>query len=1017
MSNYNSLEPTPLVGGISQQQDTLRPSSHVKSASNFLFDLRVARTRQGTMFERKFTAAPNADLGADIWRWSADEKYLVVRGTGNGSPVLRIFRAGGNECAVTISGAASTYLDTSDAGSLEMRFCPQPSYALVVNTKVTVTLTTTPAYSLERHRPTYRDLIAYTTTANNYLQTDADDGSADKGFYKYTPGTYKPSIINFQIITNPWSIHNGYWDDNTYGNNAGFRIAFRRIPLAGFTGAVWDNTAKTLTKSGAFTAYFGNYRNGDMIYVSAIGTAGAGLVGWQRISAATANAVTLPEANATGGTADCDVTDAVYSETNICRIGREIEVVIDFTKAALASMHDVAAKITEAMQAAGADNAACAWIPQAQGGAFQITGPYVGDNAAVYLPTSPTSSVLSANGDLTNDASDPFYRTAGYQFFGGSGGVAPNASDTNAIASRWTRTAAPGQSNGVPDSTTMPVKINRSAANTFDVDVIAWTPRTAGDSSNNKGSSLFRDSQTITDAVTHDERLFLCGGPYLAGSKIGDGFDFFVANPNQVVDSDPISKTVPGRYRGVIRHMVSWNDILVLFHDSAQFEVSASGDQTLTPTSAQLNRSTTYPTGLLRPQASSTQLFFVSVSDTSQHSQLYEYGYNDIRAASEALLVSGHVPTILPPTIRGIASIPAFQSVVMIPSTGTTVYVYRFHYDGADKVQSAWTTLAFDAGYRFVAIASDDDRLWLIIENTAIYTPGTGALSLTITSHGYSDGDPIVFSQSTTTPSVNGTKYVKVTNANTVAIFNDVGLTSATTLTVGGSLRWHTGDYVVETLSLAEAEAPAGFPCPVHMDRQLTLTGTHAAGKTTFTLPSTPATVPPGGGQLNGHGSTLNYVVLGNAFGADAGKVLPITEYGTTFVKVDGNYSAGPVIVGRFFPWSLELPRPLVRNGRGRPDIASRTIACGLTIAHQDTCNYSVQVTHPGCTTRTRAFDSGIVPTSSEFLAMLGGESGKSVWSIVNSSNASATRSASIVWTQWHVERSPIIDAGDNSGS
>jgi len=950
----------------------------------------------------------------DIWRWSADEKYIVVRGTGNAAPVLRIFRAGGNECAVTISGAATTYLGTSNAGSLELRFCPQPSYALAVNTKVTATLTTTAAYVLERHRPTYRDLIAYTTTANNYLQTDEDDGSADKGFYKYTPGTYKPSIINFQIITNPWSIPNGYWDDTNFGNNAGFRIAFRRVPLAGFTGAVWDNTAKTLTKVGAFAAYFANFRNGDMVYVSAVGTAGAGLVGWRRISVATANVLTLPEANAAGGTADCNVTDAIYSETNICRIGREIEVVVDFTKVTLASMHDVAAEITKAMQAAGADNAACAWIPQAQGGAFQITGPYVGDNAAVYLPTTPTSSVLATNGDLSVASTDPFYNAAGYQFFGGSGGVAPNASDTNTPASRWTRTAAPSQSSGVPDQTTMPVKINRSAANTFDVDVTTWTPRTAGDSSNNKGPDLFRDTQTITDAVTHDERLFLCGGPYLAGSKIGDSFDFFNANPAQIVDSDPIAKTVPGRYRGVNRHMISWNDILVLFHDSAQFEVSASGNAGLTPTSAQLNRSTTYPTGLLRPQASSTQLFFLSVSDTSQHGQLYEYGYNDIRAASEALLVSGHVPTLIPSTIRGIASVPAFQSVIMIPSTGTTVYVYRFHYDGTEKVQSAWTTLAFDAGYRFVAIANDDDRLWFIIENTAVYTPGAGALSLTITSHGYVDGNPIVFSQSTTTPNVDGTKYVKVTSANVVAIYDDVGLTTPTTLTVAGSLRWHTGDYIIETLSLAEAEAPTGFPCPILMDRQLTLTGVFAAGKTTFTLPSTPTTVPPGGSQLNGLGSTLNYIVLGNAFGANAGSVVAISEYGTTYVRVTGDYSAGPVVLGRFFPWSLELPRPLVRNGRNRPDIASRTIVCGLTLAHQDTCNYSVQVTHPGCTTRTREFNAGIVPTSSEMLAMLGGESGKSVWSIVNTSNANATRPASIVWVQWHVERSPLIDTGDN---
>jgi len=1008
MPSKASLEPVPLIGGISQQHDTLRPPTHVPDAQNVLFDLSVgARNRPGTVFDRKFTAAPNSDLGLDIWRWNESERYIIVRGSGGGAPVFRIFRDGGDEAAVTISGAASAYLGSGGAGSADLKFCPQPSYALAINSTVAAALTTTDSYTIERHRPTYRDLIGYTTTTGNYLQTDEDDASADKGFYKYDPGTYKASIINFPTVTDSWSINNGFYDDAT-GAPCGFRIAFRRVKFAGVVNAAWDNTAKTLTLVGAFATYFANARSGDMINLT-VGSAGAALAGWQRIGTASANVLTLPEANAANGTASSNFTDALYGETNNARIGIMVEVNLDFTKIAVQSMHDIANEIQKAMQNAGASNAGCVWVPQSSGGAFQVTGPFLGDNAVTYAPVAPTLTV-GATGDLTA-AGRPFASPGAPGIFPGSGGAAPDASDTASLASRWTRQAAPSQAAGKPSPTTMPMYVNRSAANTFDVDVTAWAPRTAGDSTTNKGVDLIRTGQKITDAVTHQERLFLSGGPYVASSRVSDNLDFWVANPAQVVDSDPISKKIPGRYQGTVRSLLTWNDVLVVFHESGQFEMS-SGDAGLTPTTAQLTRSTTYPTGNVHPQASSTQLFFVSVSDTSINAQLYEYAYNDIRAASEASLITAHVPTLLPASIRGVASVPATQSILVLPSSGSTVFVYRFHYDGADKVQSAWTKLVFDPGYRIAGTAADDTRFWLLVENTSVFTVAAGALGLTIPAHGYVDTNPIVFSESTTTPSVNGTKYVKRLTADTIAIYDDAGLVTATTLSAGGTLRWHTGDYTLETLSLAEPAAPSGWPCSVHMDRQLTLTGVYAAGKTTFTLPSTPATVPPGGGQFNGFGSTLNYIVLGPAFGVDAGKVIAISEYGTTYVRVTGDYSAGPVMLGRFFSYSMVLPRPMVRNGRSRPNIAPVTLVCGLTLAYKNSCSWSVRVDHPGVMTRTRTFDNVTTPKSGEMFTLLGGESGKSIWTLSDAGNDKAVRPASIVWVQWEVEQSEPISEG-----
>lgn len=1004
MSSIDSLEPTPLVGGISQQPETVRPASCVPDAVNVCFDLRVGvRNRPGTDFDRKFTAAPNADLDGVKWRWSTDENYIVVFGRGGGSPIFRIFRDGGGECAVTVTTAATAYLSSGSPGSASIVFCPQPEYALVINKLVNTALIATDSYSIERHRPTYRDLVAFTTTPSNYIQTDEDDGTADRGYYQYTPGTYRPAHINCQTITNPWSISYGYWNDSGYGDNAGFRIAFRRVALSGFTGGTFTTSSGTITKTGAFASY--TYRPGDMIQISA-GT-GFTASAWYLITGKTSNdAITIAGGpGADNADTASNFTSATYGETNICRIGKQIEIVLDFTKITISSMHDVADAITKAMRDAGADNAACAWVPQTQGGAFQITGPYVGNNAMVYAPSTPSSSVLSTNGDLTNDATKPFYSSS-VQVIGGTGGAAPDVSDTNAVSSRWTRVAAPAQTAGKLDPSTMPLKLTRNAANTFTLDVAAWTPRTAGDAGTNPGQKLFKTGQPIADAVTHENRLWLGGGPFVASSRVQDNFDFWIADPAQLVDSDPIDKTISGRYQGSVRFLLPWNDLLVIFHDSGQFELS-SGNQPLTSTTAQLTPSTSQPTLALRPRSSNAQIFFAAGGAGASYLDVYEYFYNDLRAQSDAAKITGHVAELLPAAVRCLAVVPLHQSLVVLPSAGSSLYVYKYHYDGQEKIQSAWTRFAFDPGYRILSVMADDSKFWMLVENAATYTVGAGALTLTIPSHGYVDGNPITFSDSTTTPSVNGTKYVDVVDANTVAVYDDVGLTTPTTLAAGGTLRWHTGDFILETLSLADPAAPAGWPCSVHMDRKLTLTGVHAAGVTTFTLPNAPSVVS-GSAQFNGLGSTLNYAVLGPAFGVNAGQVVQITGYSSTTVSIAGNYSAGPVVLGRFFDWSCELPKPQRRNARGRPDIRSELFVIGVTASHYKSCSYMIQSAQEGLHTLTREHAAGTSPSSGTLRTMLGGDAEKTTWTLKNVSNTLATRPAAVMAVQWEVEANPL---------
>lgn len=1001
-------------GGISQQPAAQRLPGQVEDATNVVFDAGYGfYKRPGTDFDRAFTATAGADVRHDIWTYG-DEKYIVVWGKINaGAMTVRVFRIGGNECAVTFDSGTATYLAASSATGSDILLRPVGDNMLLVNTKVATALTTTSAFTIERTRPTYRDLIAYTSTTSNYLRTENDDATADAGYYQYEPGTYKYAHINFPTITNPWSIHNGYWDDTGYGNNAGFKIAFRRQGLTGFTAATWTAATRTLTKTGAFTSY--TFRSGDMIYI----TAGTGhTVGWYQIASRTsADAIVLSVDAGLSGADNADTeanaTDATsgIGETNICRIGRQVNVEIDFANQSNAaeSMHDIANLITQALRNAGCENACCAWVPQSQGGNFQITGPYRGDDARVYLPTAPAAGTIAANGDLTSSGR-PFYSTNA-QIYAGSGGT-PTV-DTSTPESRYTRTAAPSQSNGKLDSTTMPVKLYRTAANTFQISVPSWTPRTSGTSGNNPGPKLFTTGQKIADAVWHKNRLFLCGGPYIAGSTIGTGdtaggLDFFISDPTQIVDSDPIDKTLPGEDQGGSKYLAGFRDGMVVFCNRGQFELG-SNDQPLSPSTASITPSTRYPVSSVRPKVGTTQLYFLSDRDDS-YSAMLEYYHDDLKVASEAADVTVQVPRLVPVNCRSIAvSVPA-RSVLVLPDDSYQIIMYRWLFDNGQKVQSSWTTFDFDGNYRILDIAGDGGTAWMLVENTGTvtYTASASPTTITFTSHGLSTSDSVTFDNATDS-ALNGTWTVTVLDADTFTV--------PVTTTTSGTARWCSGQYVIEKMALTRPVSETGWPYPVHMDRKLELTGVHSLGTTTFTLPATP-TVLTGSSQFAGKGSTLNKIVLGPDFGSSAGTVVSIAGYTSTTVTVTGDYSAGECVLGRYYESEVVMSRPYVRDGRGRSDITGKVLVMGVSSMHEDTMAYTIEAVRSGSsvTTRTRDYSS-TAPADGQLRTLLDGDPEKTTWTITDTSASTAPLPVNITQVSFDVEYAPGYGKGVLGGA
>lgn len=931
------LPPFVPFGGISHQPDNRRFANQLENASNALLSLLDgASKRPGTWFVRDLTS----DLSGSSYRMFPvridSDSYLAVYGSAGGTMSVKLYEMAGLnlKATVTTSANAQTYLDTGTPTSDDIVMRSVGDDVLIINRKATPALTTSDDYSVSRVRRDYEALVSLTVTQNYYLRTEDDSTRADAGHYKYNYGTYSYAHINFQTLETPWTIHYGYWDDATY-YPCGFRIAFRRVNLAGFTNATWDNTAKTLTKANAFTGY--TWRAGDMIYIT--GGTGFSANTWYKITGKNSDSVITLYADV-AGTADvaADVTDATYSETNRCRIGLEVEAVTDLTDPAVESMDEIAYRLQKAMRDAGAYNACCAWVPQGKGGNFQITAPFRGDNAMIYYPTPPTASFVGTAGDLTA-VNLPFDSASG-QLYGGSGGTAPDAQDTATPESRWTRVAPPAQSGAKFSPTTMPVRLSRTYdsssgtitgntvanptvitsashglvsgqsviiegsnsvppitdgtyvvtvidANTFSVpfnvtttpgtagtwkraaifaiDTTPWAQRDSGDTTTNPAPNLVTNGRKISDAAVYFNRLCLFGGPYIMASQTGKLYTFFKADSGQTVESDPLDLTVSDEQNVSIRHAAQFEDGLILFSVSGK-QFDFTGDGGLTPTTARIKTATNYQTRDVTPRVAGNELYYVGLE--GHRSMLYEYRTYEETLVSAATDVSTQIPTLIGNSVRSMAVSGNNRFVILCPSSSSKLYVYRAHWDGIQKKQSAWSVYEFDPSYSINDVVTIGDRVYMLTKTANIW---------------FIERLPIL-------------EFPDSTHYDDV-----VGVSSF-------------------------APSP---PYYVHLDRKFYRTsGTYFAGKTTWDL------------GVQTPGSTVN-----RAVDCNDGAEYTLDYWSGTTVGITGvDLSAKSVVLGCAYTFRITLSSPFMPREDSENDLAIEAMPTKLTVQLTETGDATVRV-------------------------------------------------------------------------
>lgn len=276
----------------------------------------------------------------------------------------------------------------------------------------------------------------------------------------------------------------------------------------------------------------------------------------------------------------------------------------------------------------------------------------------------------------------------------------------------WTSDAIPtGQSTGIPldfDNATMPITIiphfTGTSITSYTAELTgetsastAWAIRNAGDEITNPAPSFVGNQ--IKDIFFYKNRLGLLTDSSVIFSEADEYFNFWRTTTQSLLDSAPIDVGISHTKVSLLKHAVPFQEKLMLFSANTQFVLR--GADLLTPKTVNISPVTEYELEhSTRPFALSNFIYFAYQRGSyggGHYTGLYEYYVDKDSETYDAIDLTAQVPAYMPsisPDIIGSAS----ENTIIAKSAVNPkqLFVYRFFWQGKDKIQSAWQRFDFD---------------------------------------------------------------------------------------------------------------------------------------------------------------------------------------------------------------------------------------------------------------------------------------------------------------------------------
>jgi hypothetical protein len=277
----------------------------------------------------------------------------------------------------------------------------------------------------------------------------------------------------------------------------------------------------------------------------------------------------------------------------------------------------------------------------------------------------------------------------------------------NSTSKEWFEVRAPNEIHDL-DATTMPhaliKKIDDGAGTItgtpnqiyFDFEALPYTSRVSGGEDTSPKPS-FVDS-TINDVFFFKNRLGFLSADNVILSATDDIFRFWPTTVKEVLDDDPIDLSISSNDNVKLYHAVTFPDSLIIVGDKQQFSLN-SGSKAFTVDNVVLNPTTTYPASeYVPPVAIGASMYFTVPQNTT--TTVREYTVQPDTLITDAADITAHVPRLIDNNIKQIVAESNQEYLFLLDkerwsSAGNGIWVYKFYWQGNDKVQSAWHKWSF----------------------------------------------------------------------------------------------------------------------------------------------------------------------------------------------------------------------------------------------------------------------------------------------------------------------------------
>ena len=318
-----------------------------------------------------------------------------------------------------------------------------------------------------------------------------------------------------------------------------------------------------------------------------------------------------------------------------------------------------------------------------------------------------TGVILKITGEEGDTLSDYYVK------FSGNSGV-------------WNETIAPATSVGL-DNSTMPHALVNNNNGTFTFKELDYTDRKCGDIETNANPTFV--GKKINNLTFYKNRLGILAGENLVLTENASFFNYFSTTSTQVLDTDPIDIAASGTQVNTLKNSVGFNESLLLFSDTAQYKLDSSGES-ISPTTAILNEVSSFEHDDKVTPVSAGKFAYFAQARTN-NTAIREYFADDDTLTNDGMDITVSVGNLIPTNCYQIISNTTEDNLIFLtsdtgdsqtaPYSGTvsttyanTMYIYKYFFDGGEKVQNAWSKWTF-TGVKIIGGMSLESFIYLLV--------------------------------------------------------------------------------------------------------------------------------------------------------------------------------------------------------------------------------------------------------------------------------------------------------------